>query len=131
MLFPGVRLRRKVRERLEKFYAEYQDPDFAEALRLLAEFYDLPVPKIHWYEKIDNGRSLGMTDDDGTISLVHPENWKQMKACPATKTHKGFQPTCAFWVTTVLHEWNHYMNAVDDERKADLYARKFVTGLTA
>lgn len=123
VLIPGVRLRRRVRERLEAFYAQYQDPDFDEAVRLLSEFYKLPLPKIRWYEKINNGRILGLTEENGTISLTHPEDFKRMQA------GKTFQPTCAQWVGVVLHEWAHYLWHIEEERKADLYARKFVTGL--
>jgi hypothetical protein len=50
MLLPGVKLRRRIRELLSTFYNDCQYPDFNEALRLLAEFYKVPVPAVEWHE---------------------------------------------------------------------------------
>jgi hypothetical protein len=123
MLLPGVRVRRRVQQLLVAYFDHGQDADFAEALRLLVEFYKLTAPRVDWYIYLDRGKALGYTFEDGHIELILPEHWRQMKPT------EHFQPTCARWVNTVLHELYHYLHFVEEERKADNFARQFVTGL--
>jgi hypothetical protein len=123
MLFPGVKVRREVKRRLEAFFDAYQNADFDVAIQMWCAFYKLPAPKILWFEYLGHGKLLGETMEDGEVRLIHPENWKQMKAKPT------FKPTRAQWVNTTLHELAHYMYFCDDERKANLYAAKFVKGI--
>ena len=103
MLLPGVELRRRIRVLLSTFYNDCQYPDFNAALRLLAEFYKVPVPAVEWYEYLDNRKTLGPTWDaavNGKLELIDPENG----------------------VGSFLHEFYHVLHFVEEETKADRYA---------
>lgn len=103
---------------LSKFYQSCQEVDFWRGVDLLCAFYKVQRPNIEWFEYLGHGKILGLTWSDGRIQLIHPENWKGKRA--------GTERT---WVRTVLHEWWHYLTFVEDEQKADQYARRFCHGL--
>ena len=99
MLLPGARLRRRIRKLLSTFHNDCQYRDFNESLRHLAEFDEVPMPALERYECLDNRKTLGLTGDadvNGMLGLIHPENWRKMKASPG----KPVRPTCAYWVGT-------------------------------
>jgi hypothetical protein len=119
MLFPGVRARRTIDRSLTSFFRDYRGGDFARAIGALAAFYRLPRPRVRWFEYIDWGKTAGRTYENGTIHLVHPENWKRGRKYNSERQ----------WVHTVYHEMAHYVLWSDAERKADGFAHHFVRGV--
>src|SRR2546425_4246785 len=77
MILPPVRQRRTIDKYLSSFFHGYRTLEFRRALSLLCEFYRLKHPRIEWYEYLDWGKTAGKTYENGTIHLVHPENWKR------------------------------------------------------
>jgi hypothetical protein len=120
LLYPGVRLRCRVRDHLVAFYERYQHADLEAALKLWADFYKLPPPNIALPKKIPF--KFGVTYDDGHLRIIHPEHFKRIK--------KAKVPiTAATWARVVLHELYHYLFWVNDEHQADQYAGRFVSGI--
>src|SRR6266566_4382507 len=121
MMFPGVRERRTVDRLLTTFFREHRDLDFRRAIGFLSRFYDLPRPRVAWFEYLDWGKTAGRTYENGTIHLVHPENWKRGRKYNSERQ----------WVHTVYHEFGHYVLWTDAERKADGFAYRFVRGVSS
>src|SRR2546421_4010188 len=119
MMFPGVRERRAVDRLLTTFFREHRELDFRRAIGLLSRFYHLPRPRMRWFEYLDWGKTAGKTYENGTIHLVHPENWKRGRKYNSERQ----------WVNMVYHELGHYIYWVDAERKADAFACRMVRGL--
>ena len=119
MMFPTVRERRVVDRLLRAFFETYRESDFRRALRLICRFYSLKSPPIEWFEYLDWGKGAGRTFEDGTIHLVHPENWKRGRKYNTMKQ----------WIHTVHHEIGHYVLWTDAERKADVFASGMMHGL--
>src|SRR5213082_3780754 len=120
MMFPGLRERRLVDRQLTAFFREQREIDFRRAMALLSRFYDLPRPRMAWFEYLDWGKTAGRTYENGTIHLVHPENWKRGRKYNSERQ----------WVHTVYHEFGHYVLWADAERKADGFAYRFVRGVS-
>jgi len=118
MVMPGLRERRRIDKLFSSFFASYRASEFKSAIVALSRFYDLPTPRIAWYEYLDWGKSGGRTFEDGKILLVHPENWKRGRKYNSERQ----------WVHTVYHEFGHYVLWADAERKADGFAYRFVRG---
>ena len=121
MLFPGIRERRLVDRQLTGFFREHRELDFCRAIVLLSRFYELPRPRVAWFEYLDWGKTAGRTYENGTIHLVHPENWKRGRKYNSERQ----------WIHTVYHEFGHYVLWADAERKADRFAYRFVRGVSA
>jgi hypothetical protein len=119
MMFPTVRERRVVDRLLRAFFETYRQSDFRRAMRLICRFYNLKPPPVEWFEYLDWGKGAGRTYEDGTIHLVHPENWKRGRKYNSLKQ----------WIHTVHHEIGHYVLWTDAERKADLFASGMMNGL--
>lgn len=119
MMFPTVRERRVVDRLLRAFFETYRESDFRRGLRLICRFYNLKPPPVEWFEYLDWGKGAGRTFEDGTIHLVHPENWKRGRKYNSMKQ----------WIHTVHHEIGHYVLWTDAERKADLFASGMMHGL--
>ncbi len=113
-----VAVRRKVHMLLERFFDDYQKPDFDNAMQLLADAYGAKVPEVTFYEYLGYGRVGGFTWEDGKIELQHPENWKKARINSKAK-----------WVRTVLHEFAHYLFWADAEAKADRFENHFLKGI--
>jgi hypothetical protein len=120
MILPGLRDRRAVDRYLTQFFRDYRLPDFQRAIRTLARFFNLRVPRVIWFEYLDWGKTGGRTYENGKIHLVHPENWKRGR-----KYYSERQ-----WIQTVYHEMGHYVLWADAERKADTFAYRFVRGIS-
>jgi hypothetical protein len=116
---PPTKLRVTIIRLLDAFYEEYQKEKFDLAVQLLAKWYRLPIPPIHWWEYLDGGRTGGVTYDNGEIHMQHPENWKASKSRTQGKQK---------WIRMVLHEWGHYYLHSNAESKADLFERSFIRG---
>ena len=121
MMFPGVRERRTIDGQLTAFFRDYRESDFRRAMGGLSRFYDLPCPRVAWFEYLDWGKTAGRTYENGVIHLVHPENWKRGRKYNSERQ----------WVHTVYHEFGHYVLWADPERKADGFAYRFVRGVSA
>ena len=121
MLFPGIRERRMVDRQLTAFFREHRELDFHRAIALLSRFYELPRPRVAWFEYLDWGKTAGRTYENGTIHLVHPENWKRGRKYNSERQ----------WIHTVYHEFGHYVLWADAERKADRFAYRFVRGVSS
>lgn len=104
---------------LTSFFRTYRPSDFRRAVSALSRFYGLKTPKVEWYEYIDWGKTAGKTYDNGTIHLVHPENWKKGRKYNSERQ----------WISTVYHEIGHYVFWADAETKADRFALRMVRGL--
>jgi hypothetical protein len=121
MIVPGVRVRRAVDRMLTTFFREYRLHHFHRAIGSLSRFYALPTPRFQWFEYLDWGRTAGRTYENGSIHLVHPENWKRGRKYNSERQ----------WIHMVYHELGHYVLWADAERKADMFAYKFVRGVAA
>ena len=121
MIFPGLRERRTVDRQLTVFFRQHREGHFRRAMALLSRFYDLPRPRVAWFEYLDWGKTAGRTYENGTIHLVHPENWKRGRKYNSERQ----------WVHTVYHEFGHYVLWADAERKADGFAYHFVRGASS
>lgn len=121
MTMPGLRDRRTVDGLLTRFFRDYDLPAFRRAVRALARFYCLPSPPVRWFEYLDWGKTAGRTYENGSIHLVHPENWKRGRKYNSERQ----------WVHTVYHEMGHYVLWADPERKADQFAYRFVRGVSS
>jgi len=119
MIMPGIRERRAVDRRLRAFFREYGVRNFQGALATLSRFYRLRTPRVRWFEYLDWGKTGGRTYENGTIHLVHPENWKRGRKYNSERQ----------WVHTVYHEMGHYVLWADAERKADQFADLFLRGV--
>lgn len=120
MILPPVKNRRIIHRYLSAFFRYHKVADFNRAISLLCRFYNLPRPKMEWFEYIDWGRSAGKTYENGKIHLVHPENWKRGRKYNSERQ----------WVNAVYHEMGHYVFWADAERKADTFAARMERGLT-
>jgi hypothetical protein len=121
MMFPGLRERRLVDHRLTSFFREHREGYFRRAIGALSRFYDLPCPRVAWFEYLDWGKTAGRTYENGHIHLVHPENWKRGRKYNSERQ----------WIHTVYHEFGHYVLWTDAERKADGFAYRFVRGVSS
>jgi len=116
---PGLRERRRVDKLFSSFFATYKQAEFRRAVVAISRFYQLPTPRVVWYEYIDWGKSGGRTFEDGKIILQHPENWKRGRKYNSERR----------WINTVYHELGHYILWADAERKADAFAYQMARGL--
>lgn len=120
MMFPGVRERRTVDRLLTSFFREHRELDFRRAIGLLSRFYQLPRPRVRWFEYLEWGKTAGLTFENGPIHLVHPEGWKRGRKWNSERQ----------WIYTVYHEFGHYVLWTDPERKANGFAYRFVRGVS-
>jgi hypothetical protein len=121
MMFPGIRERRLADRQLTAFFREVREIDFRRAIALLSRFYELPCPRVGWYEYIDWGKTAGRTFENGSIHLVHPENWKRGRKYNSERQ----------WIHTVYHEFGHNVLWADAERKADGFAYRYGRGVSS
>lgn len=119
MILPSIKDRRQIHRYLCGFFRSHRMADFNRAVSAICRFYNLPRPKVHWFEYLDWGRVGGKTYEDGKVHLVHPENWKRGRKY--NSEHK--------WVNMVYHEMGHYVFWADAERKADTFAFRMARGL--
>jgi len=115
MLIPPKRLRKRVSDQLDAFFETHDERLFKSAMRLLCEFYKTKQPKIEWFERIDHGRTLGKTFEDGIVYLMHPEDFARNRK----------YNTAAQYRNAVLHEFAHVLMWTDAETKANEYAKRF------
>src|SRR5213078_4538611 len=102
------------------FFRDYAIGAFRRAMCALSRFYDLPTPRVEWFEYLDWGKTAGRTYENGKVHLVHPENWKKGRKYNSERQ----------WIHTVYHEMGHYVLWADAERKADGFAYRFVRGVS-
>ena len=119
MILPALRDRRTADNLLTSFFETYREIEFRRAIGAVSRFYDLPTPRVVWFEYLDWGKSGGRTYEDGKIHLVHPENWKRGRKYNSERR----------WINTVYHELGHYVFWSDAERKADAFAYRMVRGV--
>ena len=105
---------------LTAFFRANRELDFRRAIGTLSRFYELPCPRVVWFEYLDWGKTAGRTYENGNIHLVHPENWKRGRKYNSERQ----------WIHTVYHEFGHYVLWADAERKADGFAYRFVRGVS-
>ncbi len=120
MIIPNLRERRTVDRLLTGFFRDYAIGAFRRAMCALSRFYDLPTPRVEWFEYLDWGKTAGRTYENGKVHLVHPENWKKGRKYNSERQ----------WIHTVYHEFGHYVLWSDAERKADGFAYRFVRGVS-
>jgi hypothetical protein len=120
MIIPGLRERRTIDGLLSNSFREHHLNAFRRAVAAISRFYLLPSPRVEWFEYLDWGKTAGRTYENGTIHLVHPENWKRGRKYNSERQ----------WVHTVYHEMGHYLLWADAERKADGFAYQFVRGVS-
>lgn len=118
MILPPLRERRAIQRYLEAFFREHREADFNRAIGAICRFFNLKRPRVQWFEYLDWGRVAGKTYEDGTIHLVHPENWKKGRKYNSERQ----------WINAVYHELGHYIFWSDAERKADSFAFRMARG---
>jgi hypothetical protein len=106
---------------LSFFFRDYRMASFQRAIGAMSRFYDLPRPRVEWFEYLDWGKTAGRTYENGNIHLVHPENWKRGRKYNSERQ----------WIHTVYHEMGHYVLWSDAERKADGFAYRMVRGVAS
>jgi hypothetical protein len=121
MIVPGIRDRRTVDQLLTAFFRDYRMASFQRAIGAMSRFYDLPRPRVEWFEYLDWGKTAGRTYENGNIHLVHPENWKRGRKYNSERQ----------WIHTVYHEMGHYVLWSDAERKADGFAYRMIRGVAS
>jgi hypothetical protein len=122
MMFPPAKLRARILRGLSDFYDTEKRVYLRTALAEWAAFYKVKVPCVvlRRLPRIGEEWQLGLTREDNTVTLWPPAAWK---AEPSTERVKL---TKALYLRTVLHELGHVLFFVDCERRADLYAARFV-----
>jgi len=120
MVLPGVRDRRSIDRRLSGFFQTHREAEFRRAIVRLSRFYRLTAPRIEWFEYLDWGKTAGRCCENGTLLLVHPEAWKRGR-----KYHSERR-----WINMIYHELGHYVLWADAERKADMFANRFIRGVS-
>jgi len=126
ILVPPTYLRSAIVEGLTVFFDAEHEPDFKRAIGKLCRFYKIPMPKVVWFERLGHSNSdtyHGFCKDNGTIQLIHPENWKR----------KRKYKTRRYWLEVVLHEMGHYAlwannGRVTAETKADRFRDAILKG---
>jgi hypothetical protein len=121
MAVPPVRERRVIHRLLSEFFREHKVSRFNKAVTEICRFYRLKRPRVEWFEYLDWGRTAGRTFEDGTICLVHPENWKRGRKYNSERQ----------WINTVFHEMGHYILWTDAEVKADIFAARMENNVAA
>jgi hypothetical protein len=121
MVLPGVRTRRSIDQRLSGFFQTHREADFRHAIGRLSRFYRLPSPRVEWFEYLDWGKTAGRCCENGTLLLMHPEAWKRGRKYRSERR----------WINMIYHELGHYVLWADPERKADVFASRFVRGVQA
>jgi hypothetical protein len=114
MMLPPLKERKAIHRLLSSFFREHREGEFNRAIAQLCRFYRLKRPKVRWFEYLDWGRTVGRTYENGTIHLVHPENWKRGRKYNSERQ----------WINAVYHEMGHYVFWTDAERKADAFASR-------
>jgi hypothetical protein len=119
MLLPDSATRAWVTQHLTIAFHDEHHATMMLAVRVLCGFYAVPTPRIYWRQRIDKRKNkLAWCYECGTrIDIIHPEVWKE---------HRPPYDTCTRWVQTLLHECGHLVLWSDRERKADLFAKRWV-----
>lgn len=112
-LIPPDKVCREIKSRLYQYFRTEEVEFFNAALNLYCHFYEVPVPTVTWFQRLDDVRAAGFTYSNGKIELIAAEFWKR------NRKHKGM----VRWVEVVYHELYHYLFWVSDELKADEYAK--------
>lgn len=126
ILRPPNYIRGSIVSGLESFFDHEHEPVFKRAIGKLCKFYHLPYPTIVWYERLGRrgaGTLAGKCEQNGTICLIHPENWKRCRKYNSRKQ----------WVGVVLHELGHFAlwadhRRLDSEDKADRFRDAILRG---
>ena len=110
-------------EGLRVFFDTEHEPEFKRAIGKVCRFYKLPHPRVVWFERLANPKRGGECFENGTVHLVHPDNWKR------NRKYNGRQQ----WVALVLHEMGHYAlwaksGRVTAETKADRFCNAILRG---
>ncbi|HUA32708.1 MAG TPA: hypothetical protein VMA09_03840 [Candidatus Binataceae bacterium] len=121
MLVPPISYRREIDHGLSEFFRTHRVASFRRAIAALCRYYGVKRPRVEWFEYIDWGKTAGRTYEDGRIHLVHPMRWKRGR----------IYYTERLWVQMIYHEMGHFLLWTDAERKADMFARRMITGLRA
>ena len=121
MLVPPISYRREIDRGLSDFFRNHRPASFRRAISALCRYFNVKSPRIEWFEYIDWGKTAGKTYEDGRIHLVHPMRWKKGRVYYSER----------LWVQMIYHEMGHYLLWTDAERKADMFARRMITGLRA
>ena len=120
LLTPSIKDCRYIHRKLKQFYKENEyvdeeDPldtkEFDRAINRFCEFYNISLPKIEWYVKIDDENTLGLCHEDGTIWFL----------TPFTHIYGEYD-----WIDTVYHELAHYIMWANAEQKAEAFANRMM-----
>jgi len=119
LLLPPPGLRRDVDTLLATFFRTADDAHFESAMRLLCQFYKCRRPRIVWWQRLPNPNLAGETYENGTIHLVHPDDWRRNRKYKTSER----------WRRVVYHEFYHFYSWAENEPKANLYEHRFVRGM--
>lgn len=112
-LYPPDKTRLEVTSRLRQFFKTEEVEFFNAALNLFAGFYEIEKPMVTWYLRLDDVKVAGLTYSSGKIELIDPSAWKK------NRKHRGVRR----WLEVCYHELYHYLFWVQDEAKADEFAK--------
>lgn len=115
---PGKAIRERVRSLLLAYFDEGDEADLDQALQLIADYYGVKPPRVVWRVKpIDRGWTAARTHADNRFELMRPASWHLQHVVP---------PTPENWCDTIFHEFWHLLTWVDEEKKADAFARRWM-----
>jgi len=113
-IIPGKRLRAKVINLLEQAYEDDDTELGKRALRLVCWEFGLKVPRLYFKARIRHNLAGQCYEDGDRIDVSKPSVWKA-----EGRTRHA-------WLLVVLHEFGHHVLWADRERKADLFARRWL-----
>ena len=70
MMIPGLRERRAVDAHLTDFFRTHRQFPFRRAMAAMSRFYELPTPRVEWFQWLDWGKSVGRTYVDAGANEI-------------------------------------------------------------
>lgn len=130
VILPPPPSRARILQGLYAFYETEKRAYLRTAIAEWAAFYQVKAPRIELRKLRKDGDLfvLGQTQEDNKITLWPPAMWKMQtdERPSARRPQRPFSFTASGYVRTILHELAHVLWYVDAERRADLYAARFV-----
>jgi len=92
-----------------EFDPREEKKEFNRALSRVCRFFNVPLPKVQFYEKLPN--ALGMCTQDGQIQLLTPFH------------HRG---SFRSYARTFFHEFGHFIYYANAEKKANEFEKRML-----
>ena len=121
MNLPPKKLRARLTKLLLAYYRNENPDGFKVALNDFCAHYRVKRPKVQWVPASKLGKNAALTFDNGVLHLITPVEWGRM---PSKYDRSPMQ-----WIFSLYHEFYHFLHWVNDENKADEFARKMLAGI--